>query len=144
MLRLTIETLCALTLAGCCCKPPSSTGAGPGSKPSPASKSETPTQVQLSAMLSEYKANEVRADQSYKGKFIETSGTVDDVKKDILDSMYITLGTGKPFELPMVQCHLSSSQTSRAAALNKGNRATVRGRVDGLMFHVQLRDCELR
>ena len=135
-----------LWMAGCCCKGPADSGptsSAGTSRRSPAA-AETPTQVQIGALLTDYKGNEVRADGLYKGKYVEVAGTVDDVKKDILNSMYITLGTGKMFEIPQVQCHLSDEQTAKAAALNKGQRATVRGHVDGLMMHVQIRDCVLQ
>ena len=98
--------------------------------------------VQIEALLSEYKGNEVRADAAYKGKVIETTGIVGNVKKDITDSIYVTLGTGAMFEIPVVQCFFDDRLAKKAAALNKGDRVTVRGTVNGLMMNVLVKECE--
>lgn len=99
--------------------------------------------VELSSLLGEYKGNEVRADARFKGQWIRTTGTVGDIKKDILDSMYVTLGTGARFEFPMVQCFLTGSEAAKAASLNQGQSITVSGRVEGLMMNVLIKDCRI-
>lgn len=99
--------------------------------------------VALPDLLAEYHDNEVRADGRFKGKVLRTSGLVGDVKKDILNSIYVTVGTGKMFEIPVVQCFVRSGEERRAAALSKGDRVTVRGRVEGLMMNVLVKDCEI-
>lgn len=101
------------------------------------------SEVQIDTLLSEYKGNEVKADGLYKDKSIRVAGTVDDVKKGLAGGMYITLGSGKKFEIPQVQCHLEESETAKASALTKGQKVTVAGRVTGLMGHVQLRPCSI-
>ena len=115
--------------------------------PAPASPAEAPsaanTQVSLETLLGDYKANEVRADAAYKGKIIQITGIVGDVKKDLMDDIYITLGTGAQFEIPEAQCFFDKSHTQAAAAVDKGTRITIRGRVSGLMMNVLLKDCEL-
>ena len=98
--------------------------------------------VQIETLLSEYKGNEVRADTAYKGKVIETTGIVNTVKKDITDSIYVILGSGAQFEIPEVQCFFDDRLAKKAAALNKGDRVTVRGTVSGLMMNVLVKDCE--
>jgi hypothetical protein len=67
---------------------------------------------------------------------------VGDVKKDFLDAMYVTLGTGGALEVPKVQCFFNDSEAKKAATLSKGARVTVRGRVEGLMLNVLVRRCE--
>ena len=99
--------------------------------------------VALVTLLKEYKDNEVRADSQFKGKFIRVSGSVGDVKKDIADKAYVTLGTGAAFEIPQVQCMLSDSSIARASSLSKGAPVEVSGRVEGLMMNVLVRDCEI-
>lgn len=99
--------------------------------------------VAVGTILSDYKANELNADGQYKDKYIETTGTVDDIKKDVFDSAYVTLGTGKPWEIPQLQCYPSDAFKAKAATLKKGEKLKIRGRVDGLMFNVLVRDCEL-
>jgi hypothetical protein len=112
--------------------------------PAPTRAPEVAQRVDLAALLADYKGNEVRADQIYKGKLIETTGSVGDVKKSIGDSMYVIIGTGGPYEIPKLQCSLSSDQARNAASLNKGERVTIRGHVGGLLFNVQVRDCRIQ
>jgi hypothetical protein len=99
--------------------------------------------VDLESLLSSYKDNEIAADASFKGKQIRVTGIVGDVKKDILDNPYVIVGTGKDFEIPTVQCSLSTKGVDRAATLHKGDSVTMRGTVSGLMFNVQLKNCEV-
>lgn len=103
----------------------------------------TATPVDIDTLLSEYKDNEVRADAQFKGKVIRVTGRVDDVKKDILNKPYVTIGTGAPFEIPQVQCSLRSSEAAKAAQLSKGSTVTVTGKVSGLMMNVQVSDCAI-
>lgn len=102
----------------------------------------TATVVPIATLLSEYKSNEVRSDAQYKGKIIQTTGIVGEVKKDILGSIYVTLGTGAAFELPVAQCFFDDRLAQQAASLNKGSKITVRGRVEGLMMNVLIKDAE--
>ncbi|QRN97412.1 hypothetical protein JRI60_52205 [Archangium violaceum] len=106
-------------------------------RPTEAAKS-----VDIRTLLSEYRDNEVRADANYKGRIIETTGIVDDVKRDIVDQIYVTVGTGRQIEIPVVQCLFDDAHVQKAASLSKGARVTVRGRVDGLLMNVVVRECE--
>jgi hypothetical protein len=99
--------------------------------------------VDLVTLLSEYKGNEVRGDAEYKGKLIQVTGKVGAIKKDILDHMYVIVGTGKQFEIPAVQCTLREENAGAATSLTKGQSITVRGEVHGLMMNVQLGDCDI-
>lgn len=120
------------------------TSAGPKAEPKAVPKAEPATPVPLKTLLAEYKDNEVRADAKFKDKVIQVSGKVDDVKKDFLDNMYVTVGTGAMFEIPQVQCFLADSETSKAASLSKGSTVTVQGRVDGLMMNVLVQECTIQ
>lgn len=92
-------------------------------------------------ILEAYKNNEVRADGEYKGKRVQIKGKVGDVKKDITDDIYVTVGTGADFEIPVVQCFVKDGEEKAASALNKGDDVTVMGHVDGLMMNVLVKDC---
>ena len=98
--------------------------------------------VEISTLLDEYRDNEVRADSSFKGTWIQTTGYVDDVKRDFMNSIYVTLGTGRELEIPQVQCFFADSEAKKAATLSKGARVTVRGRVEGRMMNVLVKRCE--
>ncbi|MFL5348520.1 MAG: OB-fold protein [Hyalangium sp.] len=99
--------------------------------------------MMLNSLLSEYRDNELRADSKFKGHIVEVTGYVQDVKKDLLNLPYVTIGSGPALEIPKVQCFLTSEHAQKATGLSKGMLATVRGRVDGLMGNVLVRDCEL-
>jgi hypothetical protein len=107
-----------------------------------AKPAESAKPVDIRTLLGEYRDNEVRADANYKGQVIQTTGLVNDIKRDILDSIYVTVGTGALLEIPEVQCLLDEVHAKKAATLSRGSRVTVRGRVDGLMMNVLVKDCE--
>ncbi|MHA7631620.1 OB-fold protein [Corallococcus sp. M7] len=122
-------------------------GASPSGASASSSARETaappePKAVAIRTLLAEYADNEVRADSNFKDQVIQTAGIVDDVKKDITNSVYVTLGTGKQFEIPQIQCFVTDDQVKKAASLSKGTKIGVRGRVQGLMMNVLVQDCE--
>lgn len=110
----------------------------------PAPAYEPPMVGKVDKLLYDYKGNEVAADAKYKGKIVEISGVVEDIKKDMMDNVYVTVGTGARFELPIAQCFLVKSEVDKAAALSKGDRITIRGRVSGLMMNVLIKDAVIR
>ncbi|QQR47758.1 hypothetical protein JKA73_17635 [Myxococcus xanthus] len=133
---------CMAGAIGSANKGASRTGASSGSTPSAVNR-PPPKDVEIRSLLSEYADNEVRADANFKNHVIQTDGVVDDVKKDIMNSVYITVGTGRRFEIPQVQCFVADNQVGKAANLSKGSRVRVRGRVQGLMMNVLVKDCEI-
>ncbi|MDC0745334.1 OB-fold protein [Polyangium mundeleinium] len=153
-MRQTSLLMLTLSLAACCnlgnkSSPSSESGAATNSTsaataPTAAARDfkERPS-VMVSAkdILDEYKNNEVRADGKFKDKIVQIRGKVGDVKKDITDSIYVTVGTGAMLEIPEVQCFVKDSEAKAAAALNKGEEVTVAGHVDGLLMNVLVKDC---
>ncbi|NRD53781.1 OB-fold protein [Corallococcus exiguus] len=119
----------------------SASDAAPEAAARPEPKPE-PKAVAIRTLLAEYADNEVRADSNFKDQIIQTAGIVDDVKKDFTNSVYVTLGTGKQFEIPQIQCFVTDDQVKKAASLSKGTKIGVRGRVQGLMMNVLVQDCE--
>jgi hypothetical protein len=116
----------------------------PQSRPQPKpAEEEKAIMVPIGELLGSYKDNEIRSDAAYKDKWIQTTGLVGDVKKDILGSIYVTVGTGAVFEIPTVQCFFEKDQTEAVSSLSKGNKITVRGRVSGLMMNVLVKKCVL-
>ena len=85
-----------------------------------------------------YDGNEVRADENFEGKTFYVEGVVTDIKKDILDEIYVTL-EGQSFR--SVQCFLDDEKI--ASQLDRGMRVTFRGECRGLMMNVLMYDCEL-
>ena len=99
-------------------------------------KKNTITAKQLTAA---YDDNEVSADNNFKGKTFYVSGTVTDIKKDILDHIYVTLEGNEMFK--QVQCYFEDKDT--AGKLQKGMTATFQGKCEGLMMNVLMKNCVL-
>lgn len=98
--------------------------------------------ITASQLYAEYEANEISADEKYKGKTLEVSGIVDGIAKDILNSSYVILKTSNI--IGRIQCYIEDSEQSKAAALQKGQKITVIGRNDGKMMNILLKDCYIR
>ena len=98
----------------------------------------------LGGLLSEYRDNEVRADGKFKAKVISFTGTVTDVKQGEIGGITVNLGTGKPFETPHVHCFVADDQAKKVAALSRGQKVTMKGKVQGLMIDVLVQNCELQ
>ncbi|WP_076606326.1 OB-fold protein [Cystobacter fuscus] len=116
---------------------------GGGATAAGAASSGPARTVEIRTLLGEYRDNELRADGAFKGHVIQTTGTVTDIRKDMLNDAYLVLSDGAAFEAVRVQCALGKAQAAKAASLSKGARVTIRGRVAGLMMDVLVRDCEL-
>lgn len=92
-------------------------------------------------LVSSYEKNEVAADERFKGAFVEFSGRVSNIGKDLLDNPYVTVSTGDPSSIREVQCALASEAVTESTKLSRGDGVTMRGTVLGLMMHVQLDGC---
>lgn len=86
-----------------------------------------------------YEENEVASDQDFKGEKFYVEGYIEDIGKDILDNIYVTLKSNELFR--SVQCYLDDG--GKVAKLHKGQKITVFGRCDGLMMNVLMNNCEL-
>ena len=86
------------------------------------SSSGTAVNVTAAELFSAYQANEVSADNSYKGKVILATGTVQSIDKDFTDQAILSLTTSNEF-MP-VRVYLDTGEASKAASLYRG--ATVR------------------
>ncbi len=106
--------------------------------------SEQIMQVNIRDILSAYKGNEVGADNTYKGNIIQVTGIIDSVKKDVMNNLYVTIGTGAQFEIPVIQAFFDDSMNNQLGQLRKGSRLTVVCRVEGLMMNVLAKDCLIK
>lgn len=97
--------------------------------------------VSAAELVSEYDANEVAADNRYKGKMVQVSGVVHNIGKDIFNNMFVTLQSGHP--LQCVQVFFDDSHAGEIAGLSKGTSLTVKGRCHGLMMNVLVKDAHL-
>lgn len=102
-----------------------------------------PEVVSLAVLLGQYRDNEVRADELYKDKIIQTTGLVEMVKKDIINDTFVILRTGGDFEIPMVQCYFEKQLASQVSQLNKGDNITIKGHLRGLFVNVLVDKCSI-
>jgi len=96
--------------------------------------------VSAATLFAEYEANEVAADNVYKGRLFAVSGNIDSIRKDFMDDVVIVLKAGGPFN--GVHATMASSESARAASASKGVLATVVCKGGGAVLGSPvLRDC---
>lgn len=99
-------------------------------------KSQT---IYATNLIQSYIDNEVRADENFKGKTFYVEGIVSDIKKDIMDDIYVTLKSADLIR--EVQCYFDDKAI--ASQLEKGMRVTFYGTCEGLMMNVLMKNCKL-
>jgi|SRR6185437_952846 len=100
--------------------------------------------VEAAVLVADYRGDALRGDQRWKGKLVEVSGSVNFVHKGMVgEPAHVMLSTGAIFELPQIKCYLRAGQTEAATNLSRGQKVTMRGRVNGLRTNVQIDDCEI-
>lgn len=87
----------------------------------------------------EYEKNQIAADERYKDQWVLVTGIVASIGKDILDDPYVALETDNQFM--SVQCMLADDAAAEASRLSKGQEVSMRGRVDGKLMGVIVREC---
>jgi hypothetical protein len=81
-----------------------------------------PVDVSAAKLASDYKANEVSADEVYKGKVLRVTGVVDSIKKGITNEPYVVLRSDGAF----LGVHAHFEQTAGLGGLSPGNQVTIR------------------
>lgn len=109
---------------------------GPKSAETPAIK------ITAESLYDEYDANEIAADQRYKGHVLEVSGTIHSIGK--AGSPYVQLDRSGPWPNPAAICYFDSSNDAGLARLSKGDRIVIRGKCTGRsLASVSLRECRI-
>ncbi len=94
--------------------------------------------VTSNGLSREYEANEVVADNKYKGKVIIVSGIVRSIGKDIMDQAYVVLESD-------VHCSFTVEQQSSFDRIAKGKTVSIKGEVSGLTIgSVMLMKCSIQ
>ncbi|WP_207713344.1 OB-fold protein [Clostridium cochlearium] len=91
-----------------------------------------PVVIVTSAKLSkEYEENEVKADKQYKNKLASISGEVYDI--GVIDGeTFSVLSADKDFAVTEVQCFFhDKEEIDKISNLNKGDKVTVEGKIQG-------------
>jgi hypothetical protein len=101
-----------------------------------------PIKVTAAELTADYQANEVAADERWKGKSVAITGVVAGTKKDFMDDIYVILGSGARFETHHVQAFLGKKEKAKAAQLSTGSKATLTCRIDGMIImSVMAKNC---
>jgi hypothetical protein len=83
-------------------------------------------------LCKEYDANEVKADDTYKGKPIVVTGKIGDIgKTDVMDTIYVLLDDEKNYSFVSVQCEFPDSQSDAVANLEIGSQVKIIGTCEG-------------
>jgi hypothetical protein len=87
--------------------------------------------VTAAELYNAYDSNALRADNTYKGKFVRVTGTVSGVDQDLLTKKpYVKLRTDKPF-IDYVYIYFKETETSKVANLDEGQKITIVGNCEG-------------
>jgi len=90
-------------------------------------------------MFDDYEANEISADNKYKGKEFNITGTIHDVGKDIMGKAFVALETKNQFL--SIQCYVKDANT--LAKLSKGQSVTLSGTGGGKTITISVDDAEV-
>jgi hypothetical protein len=99
--------------------------------------------VDVDQLLKDYKDNELRGDNKYKGKRVRFTGKAGDIKRDLTNAIYLTVGRGEGLEIPEAQCFFGDEYAGRVATIHHGQPVLVNCVVEGLMMNVLMKDCSL-
>ena|ERR1044072_388583 len=151
--------ICALSLlifVGLACSPPAdkpatnsgtaTPAAGQNSstaKTTAASTPEAPAAVKVTAseLMQAYVDNKVKADDTYKDKTVEVSGTISEVGKDITDSPYVALKTKEM--IYTVQVYFTDEENKKLGDLKKGQSIKAIGKCTGALGNVMVKEAVL-
>lgn len=123
-------------------------GEGTASTPAPATTREPEANkhagearsITAQALFEDYQANEVAADNKYKGKWLLVSGTVSSIDKSAFGALIVRLQTGNEFMSAMAE--MDKSEKERVAVLNKGDQVRVLCKGRGIVIGMpSLTDC---
>lgn len=100
--------------------------------------------IEISAvkLFRDYDANEVAADEKYKGKTLAVTGIIGGIGNDVFNDPYISLNIDI---LQDVNCYFDEDNKSVISKLRKGQKVTIIGVCKGksLNIMVRLSDCKL-
>jgi hypothetical protein len=88
-----------------------------------------------------YARDHIKADETFKGKFIAVSGAIGDIGKDMVGKFYIVFKTVR--NIGGVQCFFDKAYKKEVLNQPKDRQITIIGRCDGKIDKVQLRKCRV-
>lgn len=121
-----------------------STSSASSSSSSESSAPAAPVAIEIAApaLFRAYEANEVSADDAYKGKHLAVAGRVASIDVDFLGHVIVRLSSGNTFQT--VDATMQPSQKPATAGLHKGAPITVLCVGNGKVISPQLEDCVIQ
>ncbi len=98
-------------------------------------------EVTADKLIADYDANEIGADEKYKGKYVKVTGVVGSIGKDMFDNAYITIGESDKTFFRAQAYFKDNAEISKAGKLSEGDKVTLIGRVTGSTLGVTMKDC---
>lgn len=89
-----------------------------------------------SAFYSQFQANEIAANDRFKGRLVVVYGPIADIGTDITGAPYVAIAADD--SIGLVQCMFDSSDG--LGDLSEGDEIRIKGRCSGLMMNVILRE----
>lgn len=119
----------------------SSDGASKTASPNPST--EKSVEIQAKALTKEYDANEIAADEKFKGKMLAVSGKVSNIA-ETMGNMTVQL-EGHDV-VASVMCRFADAEKPSVAKLKKGQQAKLVGVGDGktLGLYVGMKECKIQ
>lgn len=103
--------------------PAAGTSAAGSATAAPAAPARKVVTVTARELFAEYEANEVAADERFKGVTIRVTGKVASIDKSLFDSMFVVLRTSNQFA--GVHMEIDKSQASAVAKLRVGQSVVI-------------------
>lgn len=109
-------------------------------------KQALPIPVTAADLYSAYSDNEIKADETYRGKTVCVTGVILEIGRDVIsDAPCISLDSGDDFGFYPIQCFFPKGNEHGLSELSKGQIISIIGRCTGIAIQcVQLSDCSLR
>jgi hypothetical protein len=98
--------------------------------------------VSAPELAREYGANSVAADLKFKGKLIEVDGEIEDISRDVTNTIFVVLSSQDPESVTDIQLFFSDAHEKEAASLNKGEYFAAVCQCEGKFVNVLLKNCE--
>jgi tRNA_anti-like len=108
-------------------------------KPHQSVANETPAfTLDAASLVSEYDANEKKANSKYLGKIIEVKGVVSEKSKNSAGHFCVTL---QGPDLAGIGCEFEPKAQTHAAKLKEGEEVCIKGICSGVLMDVVMVDC---
>lgn len=102
-------------------------------------------EISANELYAEFEANEVAADEKYKGKYVKVTGIVTEISSGgTFTQACILLNVEDSIIFGDVQCNFNNDESKKIAELTKGQTVTVAGLCSGLgTINLDINNCEI-